>query len=95
MISAPEQSLARADAQHKASVLTKAVARAAEQLGLSRSLLARVLGALWGLGEGDAVILHGSLTKKSSVGLPHDEPCRLSVSRNLHDVTQSHLKPFS
>ena len=44
MISAPEQSLARADAMNKSSVLTKAVARAAEQLGLSRSLLARVLG---------------------------------------------------
>ncbi len=44
MISAPEQSRARADVSQKASVLTKAVARAAEQLGLSRSLLARVLG---------------------------------------------------
>ena len=44
MISAPEQSRARLDASQKSAVLTKAVARAAEQLGLSRSLLARVLG---------------------------------------------------
>ena len=44
MISAPEQSRARVDASQKSAVLSKAVARAAEQLGLSRSLLARVLG---------------------------------------------------
>lgn len=44
MISAPEQSYSRTDPTQKSAVLTKAVARAAEQLGLSRSLLARVLG---------------------------------------------------
>ena len=44
MISAPEQHRARLNAQSNAGVLTKAVTRAAEQLGLSRSLLARVLG---------------------------------------------------
>ena len=44
MISAPEQSLARIEASQQSAVLTKAVTRAAEQLGLSRSLLARVLG---------------------------------------------------
>ncbi len=33
-----------ADAAQKSAVLTKAVTRAAEQLGLSRSLLARLLG---------------------------------------------------
>jgi len=44
MISALEQSHGRVDASQKAAVLTKAVARAADQLGLSRSLLARVLG---------------------------------------------------
>lgn len=44
MISAPEQSRARIEASQQSAVLTKAVTRAAEQLGLSRSLLARVLG---------------------------------------------------
>ncbi len=44
MISAPEQHRARLNAQRNSGVLTKAVTRAAEQLGLSRSLLARVLG---------------------------------------------------
>ncbi len=44
MISAPEQSRARIDAQNTSRVLTKAAARTAEPLGLSRSLLARELG---------------------------------------------------